>query len=225
MAAAGMSEGGSRLLALGGPSRSEWLMHDAAMATGDAHAEWSRGSHGSLEHSAGEPQKRAGDVRGAEAWPKGTGAKRRSSAARMMAIMQLLALAAALALALPPLAAAALDPTNSGEDAIIYAQPEDAVDVPSHVFANPNPWPRASLTGHTASVFWQHGDVGGAALHTPTTGGSLEAWTGTAAAASARVLKKRAAHNHLSSRTVSLVTARGMSGMVLADVFHHPISH
>jgi hypothetical protein len=102
----------------------------------------------------------------------------------MMAIMQLLALAAALALALPPLAAAALDPTNSGEDAIIYAQPEDAVDVPSHVFANPKPWPRASLTGHTASVFWQHGDVGGAALHTPTTGGSLEAWTGTAAAAS-----------------------------------------
>jgi hypothetical protein len=71
---------------------------------------------------------------------------------------------------------------GSGEGTVdvLYAQPVGAVDVPSHVFANPKPWPRDSLVGHTASVLWQHGDVGGAVFKTPSAT-PLEAWTGTTA--------------------------------------------
>lgn len=87
-------------------------------------------------------------------------------------------------LALLLLAASATRLAAGGnEQAVIYAQPADAVDVPSHVFANPKPWPRASLVGHTASVFWQHGDLGGAVFRTPSAA-PLEAWTGTPAGAS-----------------------------------------
>lgn len=68
---------------------------------------------------------------------------------------------------------------KDGQRTTIYTQPV-AVNVSSHVFANPKPWPRESLVGHTASVFWQHGDVGGAVLQTPSST-PLDTWTGTVA--------------------------------------------
>jgi hypothetical protein len=42
----------------------------------------------------------------------------------------------------------------------VYTQPSGAIDVPTHVFVNPSPWPLANLTMATASVLWQRGAPG-----------------------------------------------------------------
>ena len=42
----------------------------------------------------------------------------------------------------------------------VYTQPSGAIDVPTHVFVNPSPWPLANLTMATASVLWQRAKPG-----------------------------------------------------------------
>lgn len=41
----------------------------------------------------------------------------------------------------------------------VYAQPIGAMDVPTHVFVNPSPWPLPNITAAkaTVSVLWQRG--------------------------------------------------------------------
>jgi hypothetical protein len=89
-----------------------------------------------------------------------------------------------LLLALPDSAGAAggggvgSDGGGPSRGRVLYEQPSGAIDVPSHVFPNPRPWPRPALLGHTASVMWQRGDVGGVAFATPTSA-PLSQLTGT----------------------------------------------
>ena len=74
----------------------------------------------------------------------------------------------------------------------IYAQPMGAVDVPTHVFANPRPWPLPNMTSVTGCVAWQRGDPGGAELTTPFAA-DLTRWTGLAAPAAEQAVVQPAA--------------------------------
>ena len=66
----------------------------------------------------------------------------------------------------------------------MYTQPSGPIDVPSHVYANPKPWPLANMTNETGTTFWQRGDHPAAALTTPYAGQGdtdVAAWTGVQA--------------------------------------------
>jgi hypothetical protein len=69
----------------------------------------------------------------------------------------------------------------------MYTQPVGAVNVSTHFFANPLPWPLSNMTGVTASVSWQHGDVGGTVRRTPYAQ-DLSMWTGQRATASQQAM-------------------------------------
>ena len=74
----------------------------------------------------------------------------------------------------------------------IYVQPLGTLNVSTHVFANPKPWPLRNMTNKTGCVSWQHGDVGGAVLSTPYAR-NLSHWTGVNAIATQQAVVQPAA--------------------------------
>ena len=69
----------------------------------------------------------------------------------------------------------------------LYTQPK-SVDVATHAFANPRPWPLRNMTNMTGIVFWQRGDIPAVKLTTPVSIPGVQHWTGITTSPSAQAV-------------------------------------